>query len=226
MARTVSVLAMTSTSATSTALVTRFAATFPLKQMFKVICSLTNMRTCPHHSEGERGIACLLRGHLLLEALCVALISQNLLLLERLLSKPYLNFYNWALINNSSSRLTLVYKEFVSSNLDGLALFEVAHKASKEVWLQNLILYQLDSLVSLAICLVEGFLSGPDRGDPHNSHTFGHAWVHFYFSTIGNGAKKGSAVLNEKLMVLDLKDLAFEEARADAVGEVGLQHAL
>ena len=42
----------------------------------------------------------------------------------------------------------------------------------------------------------------------------------------GNGAKKGSAVLNEKLMVLDLKDLAFEEARADAVGEVGLQHAL
>ena len=62
----------------------------------------------------------------------------------------------------------------MSSDLYGFALFKVAHKASKKVWLQNLILYQFDSLVGLAISLVEGFLGGPDRGDPHNSHTLGH----------------------------------------------------
>ena len=184
------------------------------------------MRASPHHTEGERGGAGLLRGHLLLETLCITLISQHLLLLESLLSKSNLNFYDWALINNSSPRLTLIDKEFVSGNLDRLALFKIAHKASKEVWLQNLILYQLDSLVSLAIRLVEGFLSGPYWSDPHNPHTLGHTWVHFYFSSIRNGAKKGSAVLNEELMVLDLKDLAFKEARADAIGEVRLQYAL
>ena len=226
MARTASVLAMTSASAVATTLVTRSITTFPLKYLIKVICSFTNMWTCPHHTEREGGCVGLLCGHLLLEALSVTLISQDLLFLERFLSKSNLNFYNWALIDNSSSRLTLIDKEFVSCNLNGLALFKVAHKASKEVWLQNLILYQLDCFVGLAIRLVEGFLSWPDRGDPHNSHTLGHAWVHFNFSTIRNGAKKGSAVLYEEFMILDLKDLAFEEARTNTVGEVRLQHAL
>ena len=132
------------------------------------------MRASPHHPEGERGGVGLLRGHLLLETLCIALISQDLLFLERLLSESNLDFDYRAFINNAGPRLTLIDKELVAGNLDCLALFKVAHQATKEVRLQDLVLYQLDRLVGLAIRLVECFLGGPDWGDPHNPHTLGH----------------------------------------------------
>lgn len=116
-----------------------------------------------------------MRGHLLLQALRVALVGQNLLLLERFLRESDFNLDYRALIDDASPWLTLVDEELMARNLDRLTLLQVAHQPAKEVRLENLTLYQLDRLVGPSVRRVKGFLRRPNRGYSHDPHTFWHA---------------------------------------------------
>jgi len=98
----------------------------------------------------------------------------------------------------------------VSNNPNRLSFLDVAHKASEEVRLQDLVSNQLNCLVRLLIGLDKRILVWPDRGYSHNSHTLRLARVHLDLSTVGNRTEVGSAILDEELVLLNLKDLPLE----------------
>ncbi len=186
---------------------------FPLSLYFlhvvlKVLDCLLNVLVITHRAERE---ACtLLRCHLLGKAFRVSLIRQYLFFLESLLSKSNFNFNNRGFINDACARLTLVNEKFVSNNPNRLSFLDVAHKASEEVRLQDLVSNQLNCLVRLLIGLDKRILVWPDRGYSHNSHTLRLARVHLDLSTVGNRTEVGSAILDEELVLLNLKDLPLE----------------
>ena len=101
------------------------------------------MRSSSHHGERESA-ARLLLSHLLLQAFCIALIGEHLLLLERFLRETDLHLDDRTFVDNARSGLALVDEELVPCDLYRLALLQVAHQASKEVRLQDLTLDQLD----------------------------------------------------------------------------------
>ena len=90
------------------------------------------MRSSSHHGERESA-ARLLLSHLLLQALCIALIGEHLLLLESFLGETDFDFYNRTLIDNTSSWLTLIDKELLPCYHNRLSLFKIAHETAKEV---------------------------------------------------------------------------------------------
>ena len=148
--------------------------------------------------------------HLLLQALSVSLIGQHLLFLECFLRESDLNFNYRCLIDDPCPRLTLIHKELVPCDLNCLTFLQIAHEASKEVWLQDLWLDQLDRLVGLTTGCCKHLLRWPDRSNSDDPDTLGHTGVHLDFSAIWDRAKVRSAILHEKLLILDLKDLSLE----------------
>ena len=102
-----------------------------------------HMRAGPHQADRERA-AGLVRCHLLLQALRVALIGQHLLLLESFLREADLHLDDRTFVDNARPRLTLIDEELVPGDLYRLALLQVAHQAAEEVRLQDLALDQLD----------------------------------------------------------------------------------
>ena len=178
------------------------------------------------HAHREHATARVLCSHLILETLCIALISQDLLLLKSLLWEADLNFYDGALINYTSSWLTLVDKELFTSDHDCLTFFKIAHGTAEEVWLENFALDQPDGL-SLFLCsFCESLLSWPDRSDSDHPDTLWHAWVHLDFCAIRDHTEEWSTILDKELVLLNLEHLTFEEARSNTVREVWLEHLL
>ena len=203
----------------------------PCQILFKLTSSrvhvvLVIMRRLAMHAHWEHATTRVLCGHLILETLCIALISQDLFLLESLLGKANLNFYNGAFINDASSWLTLVDKELLTSDHDCLTFFKVAHGTTEEVWLENLALDQPDGLSLFLGSFCESFLCWPNRCNSDHSDTFRHAWVHLDFCAVWDHTEEWSTILDKEFVLLNLEHLPFEEARSNTVREVWFEHLL